>query len=474
MTLIVQNALDPTLVLPVAKGGTGTSTPGLVAGTNVTITGSWPNQIIAGPASLTGPTGAQGIQGATGPTGSVGPAGTTGLGFAIAKIYPSVAALTADTSPTGIIAGQFAIIDTGNSNNAEDAKLYLWNGSTYTYTTDLSGASGIQGPQGTQGVTGPTGPTGAQGIQGIQGVTGPTGPTGAQGIQGIQGIQGTTGPTGTQGIQGVTGPTGAQGLAGADSTIVGPTGAQGIQGIQGIQGPTGVQGVQGIQGIQGIQGVTGPTGAASTIAGPTGPTGIQGITGPTGSQTGVAVWDEDGFVGTFTNLNFVGSAVTATTQSTNSGGYAAITVNTSNFATLTGSQSISNKTIKTFKENVSITDPFNWSQTSEVNLDVLEAPIKIFSNQATSNFVINVRGDIFTTLGSILANNESITVNFFVTNLYGTTYYPTAFKIDGVTVTPQFQGGSTVVSGNGSDLYVMFIVKVPGDWRVYVSQTKFG
>jgi hypothetical protein len=33
-------------ILPVANGGTGTSSPGLVAGTNVTITGSWPNQTI--------------------------------------------------------------------------------------------------------------------------------------------------------------------------------------------------------------------------------------------------------------------------------------------------------------------------------------------------------------------------------------------------------------------------------------------
>lgn len=39
-----QNAL--TLPLSVANGGTGTATPGLVQGTNVTITGTWPNQTI--------------------------------------------------------------------------------------------------------------------------------------------------------------------------------------------------------------------------------------------------------------------------------------------------------------------------------------------------------------------------------------------------------------------------------------------
>lgn len=33
-------------ILPVANGGTGTASPGLVAGTNVSITGSWPNQTI--------------------------------------------------------------------------------------------------------------------------------------------------------------------------------------------------------------------------------------------------------------------------------------------------------------------------------------------------------------------------------------------------------------------------------------------
>jgi hypothetical protein len=37
---------DVSGILPVANGGSGTSSPALVAGTNVTITGSWPNQTI--------------------------------------------------------------------------------------------------------------------------------------------------------------------------------------------------------------------------------------------------------------------------------------------------------------------------------------------------------------------------------------------------------------------------------------------
>jgi hypothetical protein len=40
--------------LPVANGGTGTATPSIVAGTNVTVTGTWPNQTIASTAGGTG------------------------------------------------------------------------------------------------------------------------------------------------------------------------------------------------------------------------------------------------------------------------------------------------------------------------------------------------------------------------------------------------------------------------------------
>lgn len=41
-------------VTPIANGGTGTATPALVAGANVTITGTWPNQTIAAAAPGTG------------------------------------------------------------------------------------------------------------------------------------------------------------------------------------------------------------------------------------------------------------------------------------------------------------------------------------------------------------------------------------------------------------------------------------
>jgi len=51
---------DVSGVLPVLNGGSGTATPSLVQGSNVTITGTWPNQTIAAAAS-TGITAGQSI-----------------------------------------------------------------------------------------------------------------------------------------------------------------------------------------------------------------------------------------------------------------------------------------------------------------------------------------------------------------------------------------------------------------------------
>ncbi len=68
-------------ILPVANGGNGTATPSLVAGSNVTITGTWPNQTIAstggGGGGVTSfSAGTTGLTPATATTGAVTLAGT--------------------------------------------------------------------------------------------------------------------------------------------------------------------------------------------------------------------------------------------------------------------------------------------------------------------------------------------------------------------------------------------------------------
>lgn len=66
-------------ILPVANGGNGTATPSLVAGTNVTITGTWPNQTVAstGGGGVTSfSAGSTGLTPSTATTGAVTLAGT--------------------------------------------------------------------------------------------------------------------------------------------------------------------------------------------------------------------------------------------------------------------------------------------------------------------------------------------------------------------------------------------------------------
>jgi len=155
--------------------------------------------------------------GGAGSAGYTGSRGDSGIGFTIAKTYASVAALTADTAPTGITAGQFAIIETGNANNSENSRLYLWSGTAYSYVTDLSGSQGITGASGAVGYTGSSGSAGSAGSTGYTGSAGSAGTTGNVGYTGSSGSAGsagTTGYTGSQGVVGYTGSTGTAGTAG--------------------------------------------------------------------------------------------------------------------------------------------------------------------------------------------------------------------------------------------------------------------
>ena len=200
---------------------------------------------LSGAQGIQGPQGLQGVQGPqgeTGATGPVGPQGPAGKAFNIKKTFESVVAMEASNG-SGFEDGDFAMIASEVA-DPDNSKMYVWDGKTFKYISDLSGAQGIQGPKGDkgdQGIQGPQGLTGPQGIQGIQGkigetgATGPQGPKGEKGDTGPQGIQGPKGDPGPQGIQGATGPTGPKGN----------TGDRGPQGVQGERGPQGPQGPQG-------------------------------------------------------------------------------------------------------------------------------------------------------------------------------------------------------------------------------------
>lgn len=122
-----------------------------------------------GAAGPQGPVGPAGAVGARGPQGLQGPQGPAGEAFKIAKTFVSVDAMNKGFATDGVKTGQFVMIDTGNVQDADNAKLYVKGASSYTYITDLSGATGMTGPQGPQGLKGEKGDVGPMGPQGPAG-----------------------------------------------------------------------------------------------------------------------------------------------------------------------------------------------------------------------------------------------------------------------------------------------------------------
>lgn len=150
-----------------------------------------------GAAGAQGPAGPAGAAGAQGPQGLQGPQGPAGEAFKIAKTFASVDAMNKGFATDGVKTGQFVMIDTGNIEDADNAKLYVKGTSSYTYITDLSGATGMTGPQGPQGLQGTAEPAGPAGAKGEKGETGPQGPQGLKGEKGDIGPMGPQGPAGS-------------------------------------------------------------------------------------------------------------------------------------------------------------------------------------------------------------------------------------------------------------------------------------
>jgi hypothetical protein len=151
--------------------------------------------------------------------------------------------------------------------------------------------------------------------------------------------------------------------------------------------------------------------------------------------------------------------------------------------TLTGTQTLTNKTLTAplLTEPVLRGAEERWNivasaSTGTINVETLTASAWSYTSDATANWTLNFRGNSGTTLNSLLAVGDSMTIAF-AAKIGATQYRPTTFQVDGSAVTPLWQNGTAPTTGNANstDIYLFTVVKTAATptYVVYASQTRF-
>jgi hypothetical protein len=113
--------------------------------------------------------------------------------------------------------------------------------------------------------------------------------------------------------------------------------------------------------------------------------------------------------------------------------------------------------------------------TGTINLDILSGTLFYYTSNASADWTFNIRGNSSTALNSILSIGKNVTVTILTTQ-GSTAYYANTFKIDGTTIVPKWQGGSTPSSGYTSsiNIYTYSILKTAdATFTILASLTKF-
>jgi hypothetical protein len=134
-----------------------------------------------------------------------------------------------------------------------------------------------------------------------------------------------------------------------------------------------------------------------------------------------------------------------------------------------------NVTNNTFKNIVETTTISATAATGTINYDVATQSIVYYTTNATANWTINLRASSAATLNSLMSTGQTITVTFMATQ-GATAYYNSALTIDGVSVTPKWQGGVAPTAGNVNsvDTYTYAILKTASaTFTVLAARTRY-
>jgi hypothetical protein len=146
--------------------------------------------------------------------------------------------------------------------------------------------------------------------------------------------------------------------------------------------------------------------------------------------------------------------------------------------TWTGTQTFSGTASKlgmVLNDAAEVTTISAIAATGTINFDVTTQSVLYYTSNASGNWTLNVRASSGTTLNTVMATGQSVTIAFIVTN-GATAFRQTGFQVDGSAVTPRWQGGTAPAAGNASslDAYVITIIKTgAATFTALASQTRF-
>lgn len=139
---------------------------------------------------------------------------------------------------------------------------------------------------------------------------------------------------------------------------------------------------------------------------------------------------------------------------------------------ITGSVTASSYIVPQALEPITITSS---GVPSTLYFNIMSSSILFYEGNNLTNWTLNVRGSASTPLNGIMAVGQAVTISLIATN-GATPYYQTALQVDGVSVTPKWQGGNAPTDGtaNAKDVYSFSIIKTANaTFTVLASKVQF-
>ena len=129
----------------------------------------------------------------------------------------------------------------------------------------------------------------------------------------------------------------------------------------------------------------------------------------------------------------------------------------------------------TLRNAVEPTAVTSVAATGTIIYEVNSQSVVYSTGSATANWTLNIVYSKAMPLNAYLAIGQSVSIVHMVTT-GATAYYNSVVQIDGVTVTPKYQGGTAYTAGNASaiDVYTYTVTKTADrTYTVLMSQTQF-